>query len=61
VPSSLLASSLLRPVIEARTLGGLEAAALFEAVGNPSSGGLAVAEAEATRVASAIDWEARDL
>jgi hypothetical protein len=59
VPSSLLASSLLRPVIDGRAIGGLEAAALFEAVGNPSSGGIAVAEAEATRLASSIDWEAR--
>jgi len=59
VPRSLLASSLLRPVIDGRSVAGLDAAVLLEAVGNPSSGGLAVAEAEAGRVAASIDWEAR--
>ncbi|MFP5322586.1 MAG: M23 family metallopeptidase [Acidimicrobiia bacterium] len=59
VPRSLLATDLLRPVIDGQAAGGFDAAVLLEAVGNPSSGGLAVAEAEASRVASSIDWEAR--
>jgi len=57
-PSSV-ASSLLRPLVDARITSGLDAAVLFGAVGNPASGGLAVAEAEAARLASSIDWEAR--
>jgi murein DD-endopeptidase MepM/ murein hydrolase activator NlpD len=59
VPRSLLAAALLRPVVDGRSVAGLDAAVLFEAVGNPSSGGLAVVEAEATRLAGSIDWEAR--
>jgi len=59
VPRSLLATSLLRPLVDARIASGIDAAVLFEAVGNPASGGLAVAEAEVSRLASAIDWDAR--
>lgn len=59
VPRSLLATALLRPLVDGRSVAGLDAAVLFEAVGNPSSGGLAVAEAEASRLAGSIDWEAR--
>jgi murein DD-endopeptidase MepM/ murein hydrolase activator NlpD len=59
VPRPLLATALLRSVIDGRAAAGLDAAVLLEAVGNPSSGGLAVAEAEASRLASGIDWEAR--
>jgi hypothetical protein len=59
VPRPLLATSLLRSLVDGRAVSGLDAAVLFEAVGNPSSGGLAVAEAEASRLASSIDWEAR--
>ncbi|HEX4902641.1 MAG TPA: M23 family metallopeptidase [Acidimicrobiales bacterium] len=59
VPRSLLATSLLRPLVDGRSVAGLDAAVLFEAVGNPSSGGLAVAEAAASQLAGSIDWEAR--
>jgi len=59
VPRSLLATSLLRPLVDARITSGIDAAVLLEAVGNPASGGLAVAEAEAARLADGIDWEAR--
>ena len=56
VPRSLLATSLLRPLVDARTAGSIATARLFEAVGNPSSGGLAVVEAEASELAASIDW-----
>lgn len=60
VPRSLLASSLLRSLIDERAAGSLDTAMLLEAVGNPSSGGLAVAEAEASQLAASIDWGARE-
>ena len=60
VPRSLLASSLLRSLIDERAAGSLDTAVLLEAVGNPSSGGLAVAEAEASQLAASIDWGARE-
>lgn len=60
VPRSLLASSLLRSLIDERAAGSLDTAVLLEAVGNPSSGGLAVAEAEASELAADIDWGARE-
>jgi hypothetical protein len=59
VPRSLLASSLLRSLIDERAAGSLDTAVLLEAVGNPSSGGLAVAEAEASQLAADIDWSER--
>lgn len=59
VPRSLLASSLLRDLVDERAAGSLDTAVLLEAVGNPSSGGLAVAEAEASQLAADIDWDAR--
>ena len=59
VPRSLLASSLLRDLIDERAAGSLDTAVLLEAVGNPSSGGLAVAQAEASQLAADIDWDAR--
>jgi len=59
VPGSLLASSLLRSLVDERAAGSLDTAVLLEAVGNPSSAGLAVAEAEASELAASIDWEAR--
>lgn len=60
VPRSLLASALLRSLIDERAAGSLDTAVLLEAIGNPSSGGLAVAEAEASQLAASIDWEARE-
>lgn len=60
VPRSLLATSLLRPLVDQRAAGGIDSAVLFEAVGNPSSGGLAVAQAEASDIAASIDWGARE-
>ncbi len=60
VPRSLLASSLLRSLVEERAIGSLDTAVLLEAVGNPSSGGLAVAEAEASQLAADIDWDVRE-
>lgn len=54
----LLASSLLRPLLEERADGGLSTAVLLETVGNPSSGGLAVAESEAEALVAGIDWNA---
>ncbi|MCO8125775.1 M23 family metallopeptidase [Acidimicrobiia bacterium EGI L10123] len=59
VPRSLLASSLLRSLVDERAAGSLDTAVLLEAVGNPSSAGLAVAEAEASALAASIDWDAR--
>ena len=59
VPQSLLASSLLRSLVDERAAGSLDTAVLLEAVGNPSSAGLAVAEAEASQLAASIDWDAR--
>lgn len=59
VPGSLLASSLLRSLVDERAAGSLDTAVLLEAVGNPSSAGLAVAEAEASELAASIDWDAR--
>lgn len=59
VPRSLVATSMLRPLLDARAAGGLSTTVLFEAVGNPTSGGLAIAETEAGALAAAIDWEAR--
>jgi murein DD-endopeptidase MepM/ murein hydrolase activator NlpD len=59
VPRSLLASSLLRSLVDERAAGSLDTAVLLEAVGNPSSAGLAVAEAEASQLAASIDWDAR--
>ena len=56
----LLASALLRSLIDERAAGSLDTAVLLEAIGNPSSGGLAVAEAEASQLAASIDWEARE-
>jgi murein DD-endopeptidase MepM/ murein hydrolase activator NlpD len=60
VPRSLLASSLLRSLVDERAAGSLDTAVLLEAVGNPSSAGLAVAEAEASQLAASIDWSARE-
>ncbi len=60
VPRSLLATALLRDLVDERTAGGIDSAVLFEAVGNPSSGGLAVAEAQASQLAASIDWGARE-
>jgi murein DD-endopeptidase MepM/ murein hydrolase activator NlpD len=60
VPSSLLASSLLRSLVDERAAGSLDTAVLLEAVGNPSSAGLAVAEAEASQLAASIDWSERE-
>lgn len=60
VPRALLASSLLRSLVDERAAGSLETAVLFEAVGNPSSAGLAVAEAEASQLAAGIDWGERE-
>src|SRR5690606_32670788 len=60
VPQSLLASSLLRSLVDERASGSLDTAVLLEAVGNPSSAGLAVAEAEASQLAASIDWGARE-
>lgn len=60
VPRSLLASSLLRSLIDERAAGSLDSTVLLEAVGNPSSGGLAVAEAQASELAASIDWGARE-
>lgn len=60
VPRSLLATSMLRSLVDGRALAGVDAAVLFEAVGNPSSGGLAVAQAQASRLASSIDWQAEE-
>ncbi|HEU5083771.1 MAG TPA: M23 family metallopeptidase [Acidimicrobiales bacterium] len=60
VPRSLLATALLRDLIDERTAGGIDSAVLLEAVGNPSSGGLAVAEAQANELAASIDWDARE-
>jgi murein DD-endopeptidase MepM/ murein hydrolase activator NlpD len=60
VPRSLLASSLLRSLIDERAAGSLDTAVLLEAVGNPSSGGLAVAQASAFQLAADIDWGARE-
>ena len=59
VPRSLLASALLRSLIDEHAAGSLDTAVLLEAIGNPSSGGLAVAEAEASQLAASIDWDAR--
>lgn len=60
VPRSLLASSLLRDLVDERAAGSLDTAVLLEAVGNPSSAGLAVAEAEASQLAASIDWSERE-
>ena len=60
VPQSLLASSLLRSLVDERAAGSLDTAVLLEAVGNPSSAGLAVAEAEASQLAASIDWSERE-
>lgn len=59
VPRSLLAASLLRSLVDERAAGSLDTAVLLEAVGNPSSAGLAVAEAEASQLAASIDWSER--
>ncbi len=55
-PGSLLATSLLRPLFDERADGGVSTAVLLETVGNPSSGGLAMAATEAQAMASGIDW-----
>lgn len=60
VPRSRLASSLLRTLVDERAAGRLDTTVLLEAVGNPSSGGLAVAEAEASHLAAGIDWDERE-
>ncbi len=57
-PDPLLATALLRPVLDDRAAGGVDTAVLFEAVGDPSAGGLAVVASEAGRLAASIDWEA---
>ncbi len=57
VPRSLLSTSLLRSLVEERAAASVDTALLFEAVGNPSSGGLAVAQVEASRLAAGIDWD----
>ncbi len=58
-PRSLLATALLRPLLDERGAGGLSTAVLLETLGNPSAGGLAVAEAEAADLVGRIDWQAR--
>jgi hypothetical protein len=60
VPRSLLATTMLRSLVDGRALAGVDAAVLFEAVGNPSSGGLAVDQAQASRLVSSIDWQAEE-
>lgn len=56
---TILATSMLRPVVGELAAGGAATAVLFETVGNPTAGGLAVVEAEAADVAEGIDWQAR--
>lgn len=56
---SLLATSLLRSVAERSAAGAVPTGILYQASANPSTGGVAVAESEATRLAASVDWEAR--
>ncbi len=57
-PRSMLATSLLRPLTDRTAPGAVSTEVLYQASGNPSSGGVSVAEIEAQQLAASIDWQA---
>ena len=57
-PRSLLATSLLRPVTGRTAAGIVPTEVLYQASGNPSGGGVSVAESQADALAATIDWDA---
>ena len=57
-PRSLLATSLLRPVTGRTAAGIVPTEVLYQASGNPSGGGVSVAESQAEALAATIDWDA---
>lgn len=59
-PRSLLATSLLRPLTDRTAPGVVPTEVLYQATGNPSGGGVSVAETEAQELAASIDWEAAE-
>lgn len=59
-PRSLLATSLLRPLTDRTAPGVVPTEVLYQASGNPSGGGVSVAETEAQELAASIDWGAAE-
>lgn len=59
-PRSLLATSLLRPLVDRTAPGVVSTEVLYQATGNPSGGGVSVAETEAQELAASIDWTAAE-
>lgn len=57
-PRPLLSTALLRPFTDGVAGSAVPTEVLYQTTANPSSGGLAVAESEAERMAASIDWEA---
>lgn len=58
-PRALLAAGLLEDMTARTAASDLDTDMLYQASSNPTTGGLAVAEAQARRLAESIDWTAR--
>ncbi len=59
-PRSLLATSLVRPLTDRTAPGVVSTEVLYQTSGNPSGGGVSVAETEAQHFAASIDWQAAE-
>ncbi len=57
-PRSLLGTALLRPLTDRLHGADVPTEVLYQTSGDPSSGGLSVAEIEAGRLAASVDWQA---
>lgn len=56
-PRSLLGTALLRPLTDRLHGADVPTEVLYQTSGDPSSGGLSVAEIEAGRLAASVDWQ----